>query len=129
CVRACRPRRRHRRQLGRAYDPSAPGAAPGRGLVGAALTRPEGRPPRPVLMIVHAYYEEDPRVRRQAESLVAAGRPVLVLSLRRPELPAEDVLEGVHVRRLDEQRHQGAGLGPYLGEAGAFLLPLAVAQR
>jgi len=73
-------------------------------------------------MIVHAYYEEDPRVRRQAESLVAAGRPVLVLSLRRPELPAEDVLDGVHVRRLDEQRHQGAGLGTYLREYVSFLV-------
>ena len=28
---------------------------------------------RPVLMIVHAYYEEDPRVRREAESLARAG--------------------------------------------------------
>ena len=73
-------------------------------------------------MIVHAYYEEDPRVRREAESLVAAGRPVLVLGLRRPELPAEDVLQGVHVRRLDEQRHQGAGLGTYLREYLSFLI-------
>jgi glycosyltransferase involved in cell wall biosynthesis len=73
-------------------------------------------------MIVHAYYEEDPRVRREAESLVAAGRPVLVLGLRRPELPAEEVLQGVHVRRLDEQRHQGAGLGTYLREYVSFLV-------
>ena len=27
------------------------------------------RPVRPVLMIAHSYYDEDPRVRRQAESL------------------------------------------------------------
>ena len=27
-------------------------------------------------MLVHAYYDEDPRVRREAESLVAGGRPV-----------------------------------------------------
>jgi glycosyltransferase involved in cell wall biosynthesis len=73
-------------------------------------------------MIVHAYYEEDPRVRREAESLVAAGRPVLVLSLKRPELPAEDLLHGVHVRRLDEQRHQGAGLGTYLREYVSFVV-------
>jgi len=73
-------------------------------------------------MIVHAYYEEDPRVRREAESLVAAGRPVLVLSLKRPELPADDILQGVHVRRLDEQRHQGAGLGTYLREYLSFLV-------
>jgi glycosyltransferase involved in cell wall biosynthesis len=73
-------------------------------------------------MIVHAYYEEDPRVRREAESLVAAGRPVLILGLRRPELPAEGILQGVHVRRLDEQRHQGAGLGTYLREYVSFLV-------
>jgi len=73
-------------------------------------------------MIVHAYYEEDPRVRREAESLVAAGRPVLVLSLKRPELPVEEVLQGVHVRRLDEQRHQGAGLGTYLREYVSFVV-------
>ncbi|HEU5205211.1 MAG TPA: glycosyltransferase family 4 protein [Candidatus Limnocylindrales bacterium] len=73
-------------------------------------------------MIVHAYYEEDPRVRREAESLAAAGRPVLVLSLKRPELPAEEVLQGVHVRRLDEQRHQGAGLGTYLREYVSFVV-------
>jgi len=73
-------------------------------------------------MIVHAYYEEDPRVRREAESLVAAGRPVLVLSLKRPELPADELLHGVHVRRLDEQRHQGAGLGTYLREYVSFVV-------
>ena len=73
-------------------------------------------------MIVHAYYEEDPRVRREAESLVAAGRPVLVLSLKRPELAAEEILQGVHVRRLDEQRHQGAGLATYLREYVSFLV-------
>ena len=73
-------------------------------------------------MIVHAYYEEDPRVRREAESLAASGRPVLVLGLRRPELPAEEVLQGVHVRRLAVQRHQGAGLGTYLREYVSFLI-------
>ena len=73
-------------------------------------------------MIVHAYYEEDPRVRREAESLVAAGRPVVVLGLRRPELPAEEVLEGVRVKRLAVQRHQGAGLGTYLREYLSFLV-------
>lgn len=73
-------------------------------------------------MIVHAYYEEDPRVRREAESLAASGRPVMVLGLRRPELPAEEVLMGVHVRRMGVQRHQGAGLGTYLREYVSFLV-------
>lgn len=80
------------------------------------------RTPRPVCMIVHAYYEEDPRVRREAESLVARGRPVDVYALRRPGDPPHGVVDGVVVRRLDVQRHQGAGLGTYLVEYLAFLV-------
>ena len=72
-------------------------------------------------MIVHAYYDEDPRVRREAESLVAAGLEVDVFALRRPGDAAEDVVDGVRVRRLDIQRHQGAGIGTYLREYLSFL--------
>jgi hypothetical protein len=42
---------------------------------------------RPICMIVHAYYEEDPRVRREAESLVAAGWEVDVIGLQHPGDP------------------------------------------
>ena len=73
-------------------------------------------------MIVHAYYEEDPRVRREAESLVARGRPVEVFALRRPGDASHGVVDGVRVHRLDVQRHQGAGLGTYLREYLAFLV-------
>jgi glycosyltransferase involved in cell wall biosynthesis len=73
-------------------------------------------------MIVHAYYEEDPRVRRQAETLVAAGRPVRVIGLRRPGDPVDSEVAGVRVRHLDVQRHQGAGVGVYLREYLAFML-------
>ncbi|MGP1675196.1 MAG: glycosyltransferase, partial [Candidatus Limnocylindrales bacterium] len=76
---------------------------------------------RPVLMIVHSYYEEDPRVRREAESLVAAGRPVVVLGLRQPGGPATSEVAGVRVHHLGVQRHQGAGLGTYLREYLSFL--------
>ena len=72
-------------------------------------------------MIVHAYYEEDPRVRRQAETLVAAGRPVRVIGLRRPDDPVDSELSGVRIRHLDVQRHQGAGFGTYVREYSAFL--------
>ena len=78
--------------------------------------------PRPVLMIVHSYYDEDPRVRREAEAVVASGRPVLVLGLRRPGEPADGELAGVRIRRLDVQRHQGASLWTYLAEYADFLL-------
>jgi glycosyltransferase involved in cell wall biosynthesis len=71
-------------------------------------------------MIVHAYYEEDSRVRREAESLVARGRPVDVFALRRPGDAPFGVVDGVRVHRLDVQRHQGAGLGVYLREYLAF---------
>ena len=73
-------------------------------------------------MIVHSYYEEDPRVRRQAETLVAAGRPVHVIGLRRAGDPVDSDLAGVRVRHLDVQRHQGASIGVYLAEYLSFLL-------
>ncbi len=73
-------------------------------------------------MVVHSYYDEDPRVRREAESLVAAGRPVDVFALRRPSDLEGGELEGVTVRRIDVQRHQGAGLPTYLLEYAAFLV-------
>jgi len=71
-------------------------------------------------MLTHSYYEEDPRVRRQAEALVASGRDVDVYALRRPDDPREVVVDGGRVRHLDVQRHQGAGLGTYLREYLAF---------
>jgi glycosyltransferase involved in cell wall biosynthesis len=73
-------------------------------------------------MIVHAYYEEDPRVRREAESVVASGREVDVFALRREDAEREGVLQGVRIHRLDVQRHQGAGIGTYLVEYANFLL-------
>ena len=88
---------------------------------------------RPVVLVTHSYFEEDPRLRRQAEAILAAGRPVDVISLRRPGDPAEGQVAGVRVTRLDVQRHQGAGLGTYLGEYLAFFVrvawTLATAQR
>jgi glycosyltransferase involved in cell wall biosynthesis len=72
-------------------------------------------------MLTHSYYEEDPRVRRQAEALAAAGRPVDVFALRAPGKPASDVIGGVHVQRLAVMRHQGAALSVYLTEYAAFL--------
>ena len=73
-------------------------------------------------MLTHSYYDEDPRVRREAESLVAAGRPVDVYALRRPDDPSWNEVDGVSVHRLNVQRHQGAGLGTYLVEYLAFLI-------
>ncbi len=76
---------------------------------------------RPVAMLTHSYYEEDPRVRREAEALVAAGRPVVVYGLRRPGDPRIGELDGVEIHRIDVQRHQGAGVVTYVREYLAFL--------
>jgi glycosyltransferase involved in cell wall biosynthesis len=73
-------------------------------------------------MIVHAYYEEDPRVRREAETLIAAGWEVDVFGLRRPGESPSAVVAGVNLHRLPVGRHQGASLPVYLAEYGAFLL-------
>ncbi len=73
-------------------------------------------------MIVHSYYEEDPRVRREAESIAASGRGVAVIGLRRPGLEATGELAGVRVHRIDVQRHHGAGVGVYLREYLSFLV-------
>jgi glycosyltransferase involved in cell wall biosynthesis len=84
-------------------------------------------------MLTHSYYEEDPRVRREAECLVASGYPVDVFALRQPGAPPRAMVDGVAVHRLDVQRHQGAGLAVYLREYLAFLvrsaLALATAHR
>ena len=55
---------------------------------------------RPIAMVVHAYYDEDPRVRREAEALVAAGHQVDVFALRREHDAVTGTLAGVSVRRL-----------------------------
>ena len=73
-------------------------------------------------MVVHSYYDEDPRVRREAESLVDAGHAVDVFALRRDNDLLEEVVAGVHVRRLGVQRHQGAGIRVYLREYLSFLV-------
>lgn len=77
---------------------------------------------RPIAMIVHANYEEDARVRREAETLVAAGWEVDVFGLRRPGEAPSAVIAGVNLKRLPVRRHQGAGLPVYLAEYGAFLV-------
>jgi glycosyltransferase involved in cell wall biosynthesis len=73
-------------------------------------------------MVVHSYYDEDPRVRREAEALVAAGDEVDVFALRREADEATGLIDGVRVHRLSVQRHQGAGIGVYLREYLSFVV-------
>jgi glycosyltransferase involved in cell wall biosynthesis len=84
-------------------------------------------------MLVHSYYEEDPRVRREAETLVGHGYEVDVFALRPEGSSSQDRIGGVSVHRLDVRRHQGAGLLTYLAEYTAFAtlaaFALAAAHR
>ncbi len=75
-----------------------------------------------IAMLAHSYYEEDPRVRREAEALAAAGHRVDVFALRRPGDPTTATIDGVVVHRLPVQRHQGARLGVYLREYLSFFV-------
>ncbi len=88
---------------------------------------------RPAAIVVHAYYDEDARIRRHAEALVESGREVDVFALRRPDDEPVGRDGGVTVHRLPVGRHQGASLPVYLGEylafAGAASLALAREHR
>jgi glycosyltransferase involved in cell wall biosynthesis len=88
---------------------------------------------RPVAIVVHAYYDEDARIRRHVDALVAGGREVDVFALRRPDDEPVGREGAVTVHRLPVGRHQGASLPVYLGEyaafAGAALWRLALAHR
>jgi glycosyltransferase involved in cell wall biosynthesis len=76
-----------------------------------------------VALVTHSVYEEDPRLRRQAQALAAAGFVVEVLALERGagDTP-EDRMDGATVLHLPVHRHQGAGIATYLLEYAAFLL-------
>ncbi|MGD0548625.1 MAG: glycosyltransferase family 4 protein, partial [Terracidiphilus sp.] len=56
--------------------------------------------PRCVLIVRQAYYPENLRFQDQAQHLAAHGSEVVVLSLRRPNQPTREVLNGVTVHRV-----------------------------
>lgn len=62
-----------------------------------------------VCMITHSVYEDDYRVLRYAEALVQRGDSVEVFSLRRrPEIPKEEVINGVIVHRIQDRFRKNA---------------------
>jgi glycosyltransferase involved in cell wall biosynthesis len=71
-------------------------------------------------MVVASEYESDPRVRRQAEALVARGDEVTVLALHAPGRPVVDTLEGVRVVHLPTHKYRGSSARAYLSLYGGF---------
>jgi glycosyltransferase involved in cell wall biosynthesis len=86
----------------------------------SAETSGVGRAPVPVAMIVHEYYPDDQRVRREALSLVADGMDVDVVCLRRETESRREVADGVTIYRMPVRRHRGANKLVYLAEYAAF---------
>ncbi len=73
-------------------------------------------------MVSNTYYPVDPRVRRQAEALVAHGYQVDVLCQRQPGEALEEVIGGVCVKRVGGLKYRGGSLRSYvMSNAGLFL--------
>src|SRR5262245_26128950 len=76
-------------------------------------------------IVTHSVVEEDPRIRREAEALVADGWEVDIFSLRGPGDPG--LSPAIRLVPIGVERHQGAAIGTYLGEYGSFLLRAGLA--
>jgi len=74
-----------------------------------------------VCVVVQNVYDFDPRVRRKAEALVAAGFSVDVLALRAPDGKKSYVLNGVNVRTVSLGKKRGS-LPRYFLEYVTFFL-------
>ena len=83
------------------------------------------RKPR-LLMLLHGYYPDEPRVAAEARAALAAGFDVDVVALRRPGEAPRDVIEGVRLRRLPVAHRRGVGLSAMVREYVAFTLLSAV---
>jgi glycosyltransferase involved in cell wall biosynthesis len=80
------------------------------------------RPDR-IAIVTHSVFEEDPRIRREADALADAGWEVDVFALRATaDTVAAPDRAGVRTIPIDVGRHQGAGLGTYLREYASFLV-------
>ena len=82
---------------------------------------PSPRDPLRILILRHGSYPADPRVRREAGALIAAGHHVEIVCLREPGQARRETIGGVDVTRLPV-RHHRRGIIRYLWEYGAFFV-------
>jgi glycosyltransferase involved in cell wall biosynthesis len=87
-------------------------------------------------MVVHSFYPDDPRVRRETEALLGDGWQVDVICLRGEGEAKHEDCNGAQVHRLAVRRHRGAGFAIYMLEymhffvlASALLARLQVKKR
>lgn len=60
-----------------------------------------------IAMIAYTCYSTDSRVKREAESLVDAGHNVDFIALRRPNEPNIELINGVKIYHIDQERYRG----------------------
>jgi glycosyltransferase involved in cell wall biosynthesis len=75
-----------------------------------------------VLMVAYTNYQTDPRVIREAEAAVSAGFDVDFLSLSRSNDPKVEMIRGVRVFHLNQQRYRGSGRLRYMLAYMHFLI-------
>ena len=81
-----------------------------------------GTATRFVCMIAYTNYAVDARVRREAETLAAAGYSVRCLTTKNSATARHFTLEGVEVRELGVQKYRGKSRLAYVGSYVRFLL-------
>ena len=81
--------------------------------------------PLRVCMIAYSFYETDSRVMRYAETLAQRGDHVEVWALQRDDLPREEILDGVHLFRLQRREVNEKGRLSYL----ARIVPLLWSEQ
>lgn len=103
------------------YRPKVPAIPPGplNGANGHQLIPP--LPEANTAVVLYSYYASDPRPRREAEALIAAGAAVDVICLRKDSSePAFENIHGVNVYRIPLKRRR-AGKLTYIFQYACFL--------
>jgi glycosyltransferase involved in cell wall biosynthesis len=77
-------------------------------------------------MVVHSFYPDDPRVRRETEALLGDGWQVDVICLRGEGEAKHEDCNGAQVHRLAVRRHRGAGFAIYMLEYMHFFVLASV---
>src|SRR2546429_8651737 len=76
---------------------------------------------RRIAMVAYTEYASDPRVRREAETLVAEGHRDEAIVLRPRSGPSAAELDGVHLHEVPLSARRGGGMR-YLYQYAVFLL-------
>ena len=75
-----------------------------------------------VCMVAYAFYENDGRIRRYVESLIARGVEVDVISLRRKGQTRSEILDGSHVFRIQERSRNESSKWDYFFKVTWFFI-------